>query len=369
MHIRPFQAVYPNLEYITSTDSFFSSVKKEFPEYFDSGFFNHLEEEAFFVYQIRGEHRTYTGIIACADIKDFLCGRIKKHEHTLAAKEQKQVQLLLRRRAAVKPVLLAYREVPEITRWSREIADGTAPFLRVFFEKDRQTHSLWKVTDKPLIERLQLLFSQHINNTYIADGHHRTSSVALLYNRTEEEHVKARYRNLLCAFFPSSDMDIHDFNRVVEGRNNLSLTRFMALISQLFNINPLEEPVRPRRKHEILMFVNHEWYLLHWKHQVLQTYSSDEAILDSMILNELVLHDILGIEDVRTDKRVDYVEGPKGLEGVWERATVKESCIGFCLYPILLEEMMALADHDKMLPPKSTWFEPRLKNGLITYAI
>jgi len=369
MHIRPFQAVYPNLDFVTSTDSFFQSVREEYNEYRDSGFFQKSAQEALYVYEIRGAKRSFRGIIACADIEDYLYGHIKKHEHTMADKEQKQLQLLLRRQALVKPVLVTYPEAPAITAWTRRIVEGEAPALRVFFEKEEQQHLLWEVRDGALIREIQELFNSDVPDTYIADGHHRSSSSALLYERTRDEELRERYRNLLCAFFPSTDLAIHDFNRVVEGLDDISLSRFMARLAQLFDIEILKAPIRPRRKFEILLFVNEEWYLLHWKKEVLKEYAEEEVILDSMLLNEKVLDDILGIEDIRSDQRIDYVAGPKGLEGLRKKIARRENRVGFCLYPVQLDELITLADHEKVLPPKSTWFEPRMKNGLIVYEI
>lgn len=369
MHIRPFQAVYPNLDFVTSTDSFFESVKEEYNDYRESGFFQKSAQEALYVYEIRGADRNFRGIIACADIEDYLYGHIKKHEHTMADQEQKQLQLMLRRQAAVKPVLVTYPEAPAISAWSRRITESEPPALRVYFEQDAQQHLLWEVRDGSLIREIQELFEREVPDTYIADGHHRSSSSALLYERTQDGELRERYRNLLCAFFPSSDLAIHDFNRVVEGLDDLSLSRFMARLSQLFNIDILEQPVRPRRKYEILLFVNEEWYLLHWKESVLRSYAEEKVILDSRLLNELVLRDILEIEDVRTDQRIHYVAGPEGLEGLRRKASRPGNRIGFCLYPVKLEELITLADQDQVLPPKSTWFEPRMKNGLIIYEI
>ncbi len=264
-------------------------------------------------------------------------------------------------------MLLTYPAVPAVSRWAEAQAEGKEPFLQVYFERERQVHVLWEVTQAEAIREIQELFAGQVGTAYIADGHHRTTSTALLYERTEDWAQRARYANLLCAFFPSTDLDIHDFNRVVEGSGDLSLTLFMARLSQLFDIEIPEAPVRPRRKYELLMFVNHEWYYLRWKPAVLAEYGNEPVLLDSRLLNERVLRDLLGIEDVRTDQRVEYVEGPRGLEAFWRHAAQKDLCVGFCLYPVELPEMISLADQDRALPPKSTWFEPRMKNGLLVY--
>jgi len=367
MHIRPFRATCPKLEFINSTDSFFNSVKEEYLTYQQSGLFSRREAAAIFVYQIRSRQRQYTGIIACADIEDYLYGRILKHEHTLADQEQKQLQLLMHWQAAVKPVLVTYAAVPAIDDWVEEQIAGREPFLQVYFEQEQQVHALWEVAQAERIQDIRALFADRIRHAYIADGHHRTTSTALLYERTNAPGQRNPYTNLLCAFFPATDLDIHDFNRIVEGSADLSPSLFMARLAQLFHIEILKGPRRPGNKFEVLMFVNQEWYYLRWKPEVLAAYGHEPVVLDSHLLNELVLRDILGIEDVRTDRRVEYVEGPLGLEAVWRRAAEQDFRVGFCLFPVALTEMIALADQDRMLPPKSTWFEPRMKNGLIVY--
>ncbi len=365
MHIKPFQAVFPDLDYITSPDSFFESVRAEYNDYYDSGFFTKASQEALYVYQIKGESRQYTGLVACADIRDFLDGSIRQHEHTLAAKEQKQMQLMFRRKAAVKPVLLTYPRVDAISHWAEAYAAANAPFLEVPFEEQQQRHCFWEIRDGQGIREIQMLFETHLPHAYIADGHHRTSTTALLYERMLEGKLQGHYQLLLCAFFPSSDIDILDFNRVINGLDGLTLTAFMAHIAHYFEIHFLEEPQKPAKKHEITMFVNREWYLLRWKEWVLLEYADEVAILDALLLDDKILGEILGIADVRTDERIQYIEGPKGLEGVRQQTLKAEEAVGFCLYPVQLEELMVTADAGRVLPPKSTWFEPRMKNGLI----
>ena len=365
MHIRPFRAAHPKLEFITATDSFFDSVKEAYLEYVESGLFTKREAPAVYVYQIRGPQRRYTGLLACVDIEDYLYGHIKKHEHTLADKEQMQLQLLLRRQAAVKPVLLTYSAVPVLSDWAEGRAAAGAPFFQTYFEADQQTHLLWEVAEVEAIREVQALFAEYVPTAYIADGHHRTTSTALLYERTEGWPQRARYGNLFCALFPSTDLAVHDFNRLVEGMDDLSPSLFMARLAQLFDIEILAAPRRPKRKHELLMFLNQEWYYLRWKPAVLDAYRNEPVVLDSQLLNQRVLKEMLGVADVRTDQRVEYVEGPQGLEGIRRRAARKDFSVGFCLYPVEVKEMMTLADQDRVLPPKSTWFEPRMKNGLL----
>lgn len=365
MHIKPFQAVYPNLDYVTSADSFFNAVREEYNEYYKSGFFTKTAQEALFIYRIQGKERAYTGLVACADIRDYLDGNIRQHEHTLAAKEQQQMQLMLRRRAAVKPVLLAYPPVEAISQWVESYIARHSPFFEVGSGESQEHHSLWEVRDGRSIREIQGLFGQHVPCTYIADGHHRTTTTALMYSKALEGKHQGDYQLLLCTLFPTSDIEILDFNRVVYGLNGLSPSAFMAHLSHYFEIGFLDGPQKPSQKHEATLFFNREWYRLRWKERILLEYPDEEVILDAMLLDEKVLGKILGIEDVRTDQRILYVEGPKGLEGIMQAVSKGEEAAAFCLYPVQMKELMMVADIGKALPPKSTWFEPRMKNGLI----
>jgi uncharacterized protein (DUF1015 family) len=365
MHIKPFQAVFPELNLITSADSFFGTVKEEYPEYYESGFFNKSGQDALYIYQIEGATDVYTGVIACAAIEDYLEGHIRKHENTLAAKEQKQLQLLLRRQAAVKPVLLTYPVVPEIDEWTLAYAASHAPFLSFHFEEDEQTHRVWEIKKGKDIQYLQKLFAKTIPNTYIADGHHRTTTTALMYERVKGKADGGSFDQLLCAFFPSTEIQIHDFNRVVEGLEELPVSVFMAKLSQLFEMELLKEPAKPSKKHTIHMRLEKTWFKLQWRKSILEAFKKEVVLLDTMLLNELVLKKILGIKNVRDDLRIQYVEGPKGIRGVEKKTDRSPASIGFCLPPVQLEELIKLTDANKVLPPKSTWFEPRMKNGLI----
>ncbi|MEM1320945.1 MAG: DUF1015 family protein [Bacteroidota bacterium] len=365
MRILPFQAVYPNFDYIASPESFFGAVKYEYPEYKKSGFFNKTAQEAMYIYRIEGQTRNYTGLVACSDIRDYLEGSIKKHENTLASKEQQQMHLMISRDAAVKPVLLTYEDVPEISDLLRQYVKNNAPFYEVQFTLEAQKHIFWEVSDGNILQSLRNLFKTKVTQTFIADGHHRCSTTALMHERMKEKKDKRDYHMLLSAFFSADQLDIHDYNRVVEGLNDYSLTHFMARLSRLFDIEILDTAAKPKQKHELTMFVNREWFGLRWRPEILKTYQNQEIVLDTTMLDELVLRDILHIADIRTDQRIKYVEGPKGLEALRSRVIKNENRIAFCLYPVCLKDLMHIADQDKTLPPKSTWFEPRIKNGLI----
>ncbi|RMG80895.1 MAG: DUF1015 domain-containing protein [Bacteroidetes bacterium] len=365
MNLKPFQAVFPNPEYITSADHFMSTVKTDYNEYVASGFFEKSSREGFYVYQIQHFDKKYTGLVACVDIRDYLDGKILKHEHTLATKEQEQIHLLLRRNAQVKPILLTHPPKKDIAGLLKSEIAGRTPTLEIFFEKENQIHRFWQVSEGGRIEEIQLLFRSQVPRSYIADGHHRSAATARMFERAKDPDLAGRFDVLLAAFFATSELEILDFNRVIEGLNLVSPTRFMAELSRLFEIEPLSAPEKPAQKHEITLFINKEWYKLRWRESVLREESDKPVLLDVSLLNEKVLRDILGIEDVRTDARVKYVEGTKGAEGLTDKAIKNEFRVGFWLYPVAMEDFLKIADLGKTLPPKSTWFEPRIKNGLV----
>ncbi len=365
MRIKPFQAVYPNLDYVTSSDAFFARVKYEYPEYKKNAFFDKTAQEAIYIYEIETLHRRFTGLVACSDIEDYYDGNIKKHENTIAAKEQQQMELMISRDAVVKPVLLTYKGVEEIDKMIHRYKSKNDFFYETSFLEEQQTHRFWEVRDGGLIDRFQQLFAEKVKKTYIADGHHRCSTLALMHKRLMKKHGESRFNVILSAFFPKDQLEVHDFNRIVQGLNDNSLTTFMVKISQLFDIEILNMPRKPSQKHEIVMFLNREWFKLTWKKEVLDSYKKTPVLLDASMLDEKVMKWILGIEDVRTDNRVKYVEGVKGLEDFRMKTLRHEESVGFCLYPVELNDLIKVADMGKTMPPKSTWFEPRMKNGLI----
>lgn len=366
MHIKPFRAVYPCVERIASADAFFSSIKEDYSGYLQGSLFEQSAHEVLYVYQIRAAAYCYTGLLACVDIRDYLEGHIRQHEHTLAAKEQTQLSLLTTRKAAVKPVLLAYPAVEAISNWVKAYLIGKAPGFSIALEEEAvEEHSFWEVSAEADLLEIQRLFAQFVPNTYIADGHHRAAATAHLYAQALDGGLAGRYDLLLSAFFPSSDIAILDFNRVVRGLNGHTPTAFMAQLSRYCEIEVLAQAAKPTRKHEITMLLKGEWYRLRWKESVMLYYADEPLLLDAMLLDETVFRKLLGIEDVRTDQRIHYVEGPKGLEGISSQVNGQEDSAAFCLYPIQLQEMITLADLGQVLPPKSTWFLPRMKNGLV----
>lgn len=367
MQLLPFRATFPKLEKIQVPEQFFGTVKQEYHKYFEEGFFHEIEEPSMFVYQITKGSRSFTGVISGVHIEDCLNDRILKHEETLAEKEEKQMQLLLRRRAAVKPVLLAHHPVPAIKDWLEQYKREQLPLMQFKISGDKEHHKIWRISELDQMATLQVLFREQVPMTYIADGHHRTSTALRLFDQTKGG--TEGYTSLFAAFFPIHDIQIQDFNRVINSLNGHSPPQFMARLSQVFEIEPLAQAAKPSRKFELTMCLRGEWYRLNWKERVMLEYASEPVILDAMLLNHKVMSKLLGIEDVRNDRRVKYIEGPKGIDGVLKQAEKEPDSVAFCLYPVQMEEVIKVADIGQVLPPKSTWFEPRMKNGLLVKRI
>lgn len=369
MHIKPFRATYPVFDRIPSPDDFCANAKHAFPDYQRDRLLTQIEQEAIFVYQIEDAHRRHTGLIAVNDVRDFFLGKVKKHEKTLSEREEKQKELLLRWGAVLKPVLLTFPPVAQLNAWMQQITEANSPLYETHFAADGQTHRTWMVASPDDIRFLQELFAEHITSVYIADGHHRTSTLALLHQTLKPEYPELDFDNLFCAYFATDQLDILDYNRVVEGLNKLSPEQFFGRLAQVCSIEYIEHPRKPRRKFEIKMCFRDHWYRLHWRSEVLNSFHPTPrtlpVLLDVSLLNELVLHDILGIRDVRTDTRITYVEGNKGLQGIRKSLRNSPDRIGFALHPVSFGDMMRIADAGKILPPKSTYFEPRMKTGTL----
>jgi uncharacterized protein (DUF1015 family) len=362
MKIKPFRAYLAHFQRISSSESFCEEAKNDFRQYLEQGLYDKTTDDAFFVYQIESPTGKHTGLVAANHLDDYFDHRIKKHEHTLSEKEISQARLFVEWGALLKPVLLTYPEVPAIEHWLQELIAEEPPVTEAYFPADQQTHRIWMVQDTGRIRYVQDLFAQWVPATYIADGHHRTSTLARLYAQEQAQYPHLDFSLLPCAYFSTSQLDILDYNRVVELPAEMPAADLLHLLQPLFDITALEMPAKPREKHHFVLFYANVWYELRLRPDVLARYPAQEVLLDATLLNELVLRDLLGITDARTDTRIRYVEGSKGWEGVQKLAEGNRA--GFLLFPVDFDDLIHLADEGKSLPPKSTYFEPRMKTGI-----
>lgn len=366
MHIHPFRALYPIFERIASPEEFCANAKHAFLDYQREGLLKQSEKEAIFIYQIQTAHRTHIGIVAANDIEDFHVGKVVKHERTLSEREQRQQELLLRW-AILKPVLLTFPPVSELSAWLHQFSLNHVPLLHVSFAEERQEHQIWAVEQADHIAYLQHLFVQKVPKVYIADGHHRTTTLVLLREK-QDQYPDMDFGRLFCAYFASDQLNILDYNRVVEGLNGRTPEHFFHHLGQLCVVEPIANPRKPRHKYEMKMLFRNCWYRLRWRSELIQyaqQHNPLPAMLDVWLLNEFILHRLLGIHDVRTDTRITYVEGSKGLKGIRKAVGEHPERIGFALHPVSFEDMIRIADEGEVLPPKSTYFEPRMKSGIL----
>jgi uncharacterized protein (DUF1015 family) len=368
MRILPFPAVVPNLDKVPHSNDFFDTVKFRYHEYAAEGLFQNAYSEgevssAMYVYQIKSaDGEKYTGLIACADINDYFNGNIKLHEKTIITNEDKQGNLLQVRKAAIKPVLLTYPEVEELQNFLENYTENNRKFYVI--ELAGEKHRFWKITEGGDLSRLQRFFDQYIPQTYLADGHHRSASFAALHRQSPS----ARTAKMLCAFFADTQLSIDSFHRVVRDLNGLTEDGFLDKLQGLFKIKVLSSYEVPYMKHEMIMRLGSRWYGLNWRKDVLKNFvEGDLVLLDVHLLAEKVLKPLLGITNVRTDKRLSYIEGTQPIASI-EKAVGTEG-VGFCLFPVGFDDFKAVVDSNGTMPPKSTFFQPRMKNGLVVYEI
>lgn len=363
MQINPFRALLPHLEKIESNDAFFAAVKEEFPRFAQVGYFELGETPAIYLCSIQSASHRALGLVACAHIQDYLQGAIKRHENTIPAKEEVQIRLWQEQQAMIKPVLLAYPSVPAIDAWMQNWTNKQAPNLEIPFPAEEQTYQIWEITDPIELQYIQELFAAFVPRSYIADGHHRCSSSAVLYERGLI-HGKAD-PDFLVALFPSNYLNIQAFHRVLD-EVNWTADELLKKLEPYFHIEPsTSAAVLPSQKFEWGLLVQKRAFHLTWRRDFLERYHWEKAILDTQLFNEVILPNVFGIVNVRQEPRLTYVEGVKGIVHLQQEQQRKPQRVAFALHPIDLQEMMLLADHNQALPPKSTWFEPRMKNGIL----
>lgn len=365
MKIAPFKAAFPKVDLITSPDSFFSSIKFQYREYRKSGFYTETENTGLYIYQINNAFGKHTGLICCTEVSDLKKGKVLMHEKTLATKEQQMMHLLLQRKALVKPVLLGYKPIDKIQAFLKGITKNQKPCVEIKFDDGTQTHLLWNIKDTRAIEKIVNSFSK-LKKAYIGDGHHRTTTVALLNASKDLGSDAKKYSQLLTAYFPFNELHIFDFNRAVEISEIMSSSQFIAEISVYFDISVLSKPQKPKAKYTVTVLVDDVWYKLKWKKKYIETSRKTPIILDAALINKYIFEKILGIKDIRVDSRIKYFGGSVPLKKIIKQTQKFKSGVGICIYAVAAEELTAIADKKKTLPPKSTWFEPRLISGIIT---
>ena len=263
----------------------------------------------------------------------------------------------------IKPVLLAYEGNKDINLFIAKEMVSLRPFFKLDFEESHESHTLYAITDGKKVAKLQKLFKEKVKKCYIADGHHRVSTSSIL---SKGSHLrKDQLNSLLSVYFPFEELDIYDYNRSIKLQEDMTEAQIVVGLSKVFKISELKGAAKPKKKHHITMQLGKTWYLLKWKKRIIEKYNSDGLVLDADLLNRYVLDDILQVEDIKADLRVKYIAGTLGTSVIEKLALADHRRVGFCLYPVTKKELKYIADNGLHLPPKSTWFEPRIKNGVI----
>ncbi len=320
----------------------------------------------YYIYQLIMDGRSQTGLVAVSSVDDYEKDIIKKHEFTRPEKEQDRINHIKTTFAQTGNVFLAYRNNTEIDTIINNWKSVKSPAYD-FIADDNIQHTIWVISDSEVIQSISDIFESQVPCTYIADGHHRAASAAKVKNSLGA-NVTESSKYFLTTLFPSNQLAILDYNRVIKDLNGMTEEGFLEALQQDFTLEKIGgQAYKPQALHEFGLFLHHNWYKLTSKEG---TYSTDEiGVLDVTILQNNILDKLLGIKDQRTDTRIDFVGGIRGLGELEKRVNSGEMKLAFSLYPVSIDQLFNIADSGNVMPPKSTWFEPKLRDGLLTHLI
>lgn len=326
------------------------------------------DKKVYYIYELTMDGRAQTGIVACASIDDYINNVIKKHENTRADKEVDRINHVKTCEAQTGPIFLAYRADKDINAVVAKIKATVC--LYDFTSDDNITHRAWIIDNDDDIKTIEDAFSR-MNSIYIADGHHRCASACKVGLLKREENPgytgEEEFNFFLSVLFPDEELMIMDYNRVVKDLNGLSSADFKSKIENVFNVvKTSNSSIKPEKKGQVAMYLDKEWTLLEIKDE----FKTSDPVkgLDVSLLQDNILDPVLGIKDPKTDKRIDFVGGIRGL-GELERRCAKDCVLAFAMYPTSIGELFSVADAGLLMPPKSTWFEPKLRSGIFIHAI
>ena len=345
----------------------YRTAKEIFEQEVADGIYEEIDTDCYYVYELTMDGRKQTGIVATASIDDYLNNTIKKHENTRADKEIDRINHVDVMSAQTGPIFLSYRENSAITDEINKAKEKEP--LYDFTSNDGIQHTVWVIDEKESIDIIKDAFSK-INALYIADGHHRCASAVKVGLKRREAHPNytgsEEFNYFLSVLFPDEQLMIMDYNRVVKDLNGLTSQEFLDKLAEKFDIEEEKGEFKPKRKATFGMYLDKRWYKLTAKIDIMSTDPIDG--LDVSILQDNVLKPLLGINDPKTDKRIDFVGGIRGLKEL-ERRCHDDMKVAFAMYPTSIQELFDVADLKLLMPPKSTWFEPKLRSGLFIHRI
>jgi uncharacterized protein (DUF1015 family) len=354
------------------SEEVYQKSRSNFESFREKGILKQDEKEMYYIYAQTMDGKTQYGLVAGAATDDYLNGIIKKHELTRPDKEQDRMVNIRINNANIEPVFFAYPAVKEIDEIVESVVQAKDPEYD-FTAEDGFGHHFWVIDDDTLTEKITSLFAEKVPYTYVADGHHRTAAAALVGAEQRENNPnhtgEEEYNYFLAVHFPDDQLRIIDYNRVVKDLNGLSKQEFLAKVGENFDLeNKGTEIFKPGKLHEFSMYLDGEWYAL-TAHG--DTYDDQDPIgvLDVTILTKTILDPVLDIKDLRRSKRIDFVGGIRGLGELKRRVDNGDNEVAFALFPVSMQQLINIADSGNIMPPKTTWFEPKLRSGLVIHSL
>lgn len=369
-----YHIIRPEIDFEPGTDEHdekvYAKAVENFAAFQKEGWLVQDAAEHYYIYAQTMDGRTQYGFVIAANVHDYVNGVIKKHELTRRDKEDDRMRHVKVNNANIEPVFFAFPDNPALEQIIKEVAVTDPEYD--FIAPDGFGHRFWVIDSPETIDRITTEF-ERIPSLYIADGHHRTAAAALVGDekaRTNPSHRgDEEYNYFLAVCFPASHLNIIDYNRVVKDLNGLTPTQFLDAVKKNFDMEDMGiEEYRPSALHNFSLYLDGRWYSL-TAHK--GTYDDNDPIgvLDVTISSNLILRDILGIHDLRSDKRIDFVGGIRGLGELKRRVDSGEMAVALALYPVSMKQLMDIADTGNIMPPKTTWFEPKLRSGLVIHKL
>ena len=369
-----YHIIKPEIDFAPGTDEHdpkvYDKAVANFNAFQKNGWLVQDDKEHYYIYAQTMNGRTQYGFVIAASVDDYMQQKIKKHELTRRDKEEDRMKHVRINNANVEPVFFAFPDNAELEAIIKNVTSGEPEYD--FVAPGGFGHHFWVINDEALIKRITELFAA-IPSLYIADGHHRTAAAALVGNEKAHQNPNhtgnEEYNYFLAVAFPASHLNIIDYNRVVRDLNGLSKDEFLKALDKDFTVEAKgAEEYRPSKLHNFSMYLDGEWYSLTPREG---RYDDSDPIgqLDVTISSDLILRDILGIHDLRSDKRIDFVGGIRGLGELKRRVDSGEMKVALALYPVSMEQLMRIADTGNIMPPKTTWFEPKLRSGLVIHKL
>lgn len=369
-----YHIIKPEIDFAPGFDehdpAVYDKAVENFKKFQERGWLVQDSKENYYIYAQTMDGRTQYGFVVAAWVPDYMEGRIKKHELTRRDKEEDRMKHVRCNNANIEPVFFAFPDNERLEEIIREVTSGEPEYD--FVAPDGFGHTLWVIDAPEVISEITAEFAK-IPSLYIADGHHRSAAAALVGNEKAQNNPDHRgdeeYNYFMAVAFPASHLKIIDYNRVVRDLNGLSPEEFLARISENFEVKDMgTEIYHPDALHKFSLYLGGRWYSLTAKPG---TYDDSDPIgvLDVTVSSDLILRDILGITDLRSDKRIDFVGGIRGLEELKRRVDSGEMAMALALYPVTMGQLIDIADTGNIMPPKTTWFEPKLRSGLVIHKL